>query len=206
MNSKSTFLLLLSYFILLTNSTAQNDNLPTGKEPGKCYAKCKVPKLDSEIIVFSEYTGVKTNNSTEKYTFEYFPNQIIFIKNNTKDNSDSWEKLYVSLDEPLEYWIVADTSLEKNYKITTLKFVDFEEHTLAKEEWREVLCDSKITTTIVQKLHEKLSNLGFECGSLANTITPKLKTALQQYQIANQLPIGQLNVETLKKLGIKIDP
>ncbi|NND94870.1 MAG: peptidoglycan-binding protein [Flavobacteriales bacterium] len=72
-------------------------------------------------------------------------------------------------------------------------------------DWREVLCESKITTYTIRQIQEALMGAGYDIGPAGadNVLGGDTRSALKQYQRDNNLPIGNLNIETLEALGIQ---
>ncbi len=71
-------------------------------------------------------------------------------------------------------------------------------------EWKEVICDSKVTYKLIKKIKEQLILEGFDLENYKRRdFGPAAKSALVQYQKANDLPIGNLDIETLNHLGVK---
>lgn len=69
-------------------------------------------------------------------------------------------------------------------------------------EWREVVCANKITTSMVQQVQRALKSRGYDPGPIDNIIGTQTKAALVKFQKANGLPVGNLDMETLKALGV----
>jgi hypothetical protein len=65
----------------------------------------------------------------------------------------------------------------------------------------EVLCN-KDYPQYIQQIQEKLAALGYDPGPVDGVLGRKTKNAITQYQADNNLPIGQLDFQTLKSLGI----
>jgi hypothetical protein len=198
---KKNSLLLFFFCTIVVESYAQEN---PSQEAGKCYAKCN-SGVSYTIETFAEYLGDKRVGSIEEYTIDLEPNQTIEKKKGVKskcyDPSSEdcflWETIDISDEESVTFWIVADTSVVKNFKMTTLKI------TKSKGiEWREVLCESNCTPTVIEEIYQKLTALGYYCGKQKSLISSDFKNALIKYQIKNNLPVGQLNIETLNQLKI----
>ena len=71
-------------------------------------------------------------------------------------------------------------------------------------EWREVVCGTKVTSALVQRVQTRLKALGYEPGPIDNILGSQTKTALIKYQKDKNLAQGQLSTETLKSLGIEL--
>ncbi|MBT8189084.1 MAG: OmpA family protein, partial [Bacteroidia bacterium] len=72
-------------------------------------------------------------------------------------------------------------------------------------EWREVVCDADITSELVRSVQSALIERGYNVGSAGadNVMGAATKSALVKFQKDNGLPVGQLDFETLRALGIK---
>ncbi len=69
-------------------------------------------------------------------------------------------------------------------------------------EWREVVCSNKITANLTQQVQRALRDRGYDPGPIDNVIGTKTKAALVKFQKDNGLPVGNLDMETLKALGV----
>ncbi len=72
-------------------------------------------------------------------------------------------------------------------------------------EWREVVCGGDITSALVRQVQNALIARGFNVGAAGadNVMGRDTKAALVKFQKDNGLPVGNLDFETLKALGIK---
>lgn len=72
-------------------------------------------------------------------------------------------------------------------------------------EWREIVCEADVTTELIRKVQQALIDRGYNVGpaGVDNVFGADTKSALVKYQKDKGLPIGTLNFETLKSLGIK---
>lgn len=69
-------------------------------------------------------------------------------------------------------------------------------------EWREVLCGEKVTGYTVRQIQDALRKAGYYKGISNNTMSPATKEALVKFQQNKGLPIGNVDFETLKALGV----
>lgn len=69
-------------------------------------------------------------------------------------------------------------------------------------EWREVLCGEKVTGYTIRQIQEALNKKGYNIGTPDNVMGAKTKAALIKFQKDHRLPEGQLDMETLKALGV----
>jgi hypothetical protein len=66
---------------------------------------------------------------------------------------------------------------------------------------REVICPTDYKEYI-RPLQEKLHTLGYDVGTIDGVLGRKTKDVLLIYQVENNLPVGQLDLETMKHLGL----
>ena len=72
-----------------------------------------------------------------------------------------------------------------------------------EDEWREVVGqETEITADLVRRVQIALNQNGYKLKT-DNVISDETKNALKEFQKVNNLPIGALDFETLKALGIK---
>jgi hypothetical protein len=69
-------------------------------------------------------------------------------------------------------------------------------------EWREVICPKDVTTARITQIQRALRDKGYNPGPIDNIFGAQTKAALIKFQKANGLPVGQLDTETLKALGV----
>lgn len=68
--------------------------------------------------------------------------------------------------------------------------------------WVEVMCPKDVEAEIVQQIQLSLMHEGIYRGAITGKMTNETKSALKYFQQNNNLPIGNLNKETLLKLGL----
>ncbi len=73
-----------------------------------------------------------------------------------------------------------------------------------KIEWRPVLCQTNVTPSIVRSLQEALQTANFDPGPIDGVLGRQTLAAVESYQQANSLPVGNLTLETLETLGVPI--
>lgn len=69
--------------------------------------------------------------------------------------------------------------------------------------WTEILCAEKTTNDVVRRLQGALNAAGYQVGTPDGVMGVRTQAALKQYQTDKGLPIGNMNLETLKSLGIE---
>jgi len=82
--------------------------------------------------------------------------------------------------------------------ITTQKLV----RTGGFSDWVEVLCQSKVTSAKVIEVQQALQARGYNPGPIDDKMGPRTKEALLLFQKDNGLPMGNLNIDTLRALGV----
>ncbi len=98
--------------------------------------------------------------------------------------ASTFEELVPAKYETIEYFVTAD---QGGY--TT---------------WSEVLCQEKTTVGIVRKVQQALTDKGYLVGSIDGVMGRQTKIALEKFQQDKALPIGNLNIKTLKALGLDV--
>ena len=70
-------------------------------------------------------------------------------------------------------------------------------------DWREILCSQNLTTQRIVAIQRALKAAGYNPGPLDNVFGAETKAALVKYQTDKNLPVGNLNMETLRALGVE---
>jgi len=70
------------------------------------------------------------------------------------------------------------------------------------QEWKEVLCADKLNEQRILAIQKALKTEGYDPGPFDNMFGAKTKEALIKFQQDKGLPVGNLNLETLKVLGV----
>ena len=72
-------------------------------------------------------------------------------------------------------------------------------------EWREVVCETAIDATLYTRIQQALVDRGYNVGSAGvdGAWGAASKAALVKFQRDNSLPVGALDLETLKALGVR---
>ena len=70
-------------------------------------------------------------------------------------------------------------------------------------EWKEILCADKLTASKIIAIQKALKAHGYDPGALDDVFGAQTKAALVKYQQDKGLPVGNLNMETLKSLGVE---
>ncbi len=70
-------------------------------------------------------------------------------------------------------------------------------------EWREILCQTNMTHDRISDIQTALMTKGFNPGPIDGVIGSRTMAAVNSFQKANNLPVGQyMNIATVKALGV----
>lgn len=207
-------MLIVFYSCSSTSSVADRsyDHLGMPSAPGKCYAKAMMSdQYETSIVEYVEYTG---NAEEENVEVEWVEEAVV-------ERSTKWEKrradknclsknpedcmVWCLVETPaqtIRYLTVKDTSITSNYRI-----VEEEIKVITKPggftEWKEVICQSDQTPEFYSSLLQALFREGYKVDPNSTIFNQLSKNALVKYQKDNNLPAGQLDMETLDALGVK---
>ena len=70
-------------------------------------------------------------------------------------------------------------------------------------EWKEIICEQNVTEAKINAIQQALQREGYDPGNMDNQMSGKTKEALIKFQQDKGLPVGNLNIETLKALGVE---
>ena len=94
-----------------------------------------------------------------------------------------------SIDIPAEYKTVSRRQLVKAGGFT---------------EWKEVVCETAPGySDLVRRVQVALNSRGYDVGTPDNQNGPRTKAALIKFQKDNGLPVGLLDLDTLRTLGVQ---
>ena len=194
-----------------TRSAPSNDIGKMPNKPGACFAKSQMPGLTTKefVAVLPIYTGEAKINEVELDTIDLQLQEggTEWVKKKadlnclSADPDDCLVWCLVEKETIVEQFIVVkDTSQSKHFKMTEIfNEVQNYEGNLA---WVEVLCASKLTTSLINEVQGFLSQNNYLSGTINGKMNNKTKEALKKYQKENSLPIGQLDFQTLDLMGI----
>jgi Putative peptidoglycan binding domain len=69
-------------------------------------------------------------------------------------------------------------------------------------EWKEFSVGNESWSGIIRAMQTELKKRGYEAGEIDNVLGTKTKAACIRFQKDNHLPVGTLNLETLRALGL----
>lgn len=208
---KTYLTLAFCLFALFSMAQAPGD-LPPNAEPGKCFAKCLIGddfRISTfEVAVYSGTPEDKTvKRKTKKIILAEGKTEWVKKKSDRKclsgDPNDCLVWCLVETPEvSVEREVVLDLSKTDAYVMET-----FEKKELKKKggftEWKEIICANKVNSNLIRQIQNALLSEGFleELPRKAK-FKSKTKQALQSFQRENDLPIGNLDFETMDALNI----
>jgi peptidoglycan hydrolase-like protein with peptidoglycan-binding domain len=65
------------------------------------------------------------------------------------------------------------------------------------------LCGDKVTGYTIRQIQQALKDKGYDPGPVDNILGSRTKAALTKFQKEKNLPVGNLDLDTLKALGVK---
>jgi hypothetical protein len=198
----------LKYLIILLtisiSGICQINMLPEYQEPGKCYAKCFVGGNYEEYEeVLFVYIG--ENNPAEDQNLEIIELEIDNGKSWVKKKSINGKEVYCMVEEESEkkteeIIVVKDTTQTKDYVVEY--FTKKRPISKPEIEWREVICGDEVDSKLIIDIQNGLVDNGYIELNITGKLDSKTKSILTEYQKANGLPIGNLNIETMNSLKI----
>jgi hypothetical protein len=114
---------------------------------------------------------------------------------------------------PAEYKTVKVRKLVQPESVQRIP-VEAEYQTLTKRvlvsggqmDWRPVLCETNMSSGVIQELQRALDNAGFHPGPIDGIYGPRTRSAVRAYQESKGLATGGLTLNTLNSLGVRISP
>ncbi len=87
------------------------------------------------------------------------------------------------------------------------EYKDVEERRLVRaggySAWTEILCADKTTASTIRKIQRALRARGYSIGEVDGVMGTRTQAALGKFQLDYELPLGNLNMETLAALNIE---
>ncbi len=206
-NFRSVLTILILNLTTLYLNAQPEARMPS--EPGKCFAKCLI---QDKFLTITDSFPIYSNIENIDYDIELIELHPSCQKWVTKKADKDCES-----DDPNDclVWCLIDVEeLTKEVKIPInpslageLSYEVYESKKLISKggwtEWREVVCGKDVTKDLVKKVQFALVEKGYlgETG-INNILGKETKAALVLFQKENELPVGQLDFETLASLGI----
>ena len=188
------------------------------EETGKWVKKKKDPNCFSdnpEDCLIACYEKIPAVYQTETYDVMLTPEKTVekiipaVYKTITKQVIDTPEEIVEMPYDPIYKTVTEKVMVNpETVREETIPAVYKEvfEKKLAKQGgytvWTEILCANKTSASTIRKLQRALRAEGYSIGSVDGVLGTRTQTSLKQFQIDNELPVGNLNMETLEALGI----
>jgi|GEM_PF-2178863 len=172
-----------------------------------CEAKCLISgDYLNRFQVFNEVDGSANVEETVETTMMTIPAHTKWVKKKADRNCHSSDPndclVWCLVEVPEKYetvQVLVDGSLNRNFSKRVIK-TQIKVSDGGFSEYRKVLCEEDITEEIADAIRNALNVRGYEAGSENGIIDADLKAALVTFQREMQLPIGQLDFETLSRL------
>ena len=198
MNTRFFFSIILIFF----HQFLFAQNLPRNAEPGKCYAQSMILEWEEEkeMILPVYYGDDKKGIDLDSLYFfvEEQSGKLIYLENKLVRSSPIWKNC--KKEDYEKIIILKDTTQIKDFIIEAINYVEIKN---SYTEWKEVLCSQEITANTFRNIRDALNKAGFISDENKELMSDfEIKRALTMYQRINNLPIGQLDKETLRALKI----
>jgi len=79
-----------------------------------------------------------------------------------------------------------------------------EKVTEGRMEWRQILCETNVSTDVITKIQMALQRAGHNPGPIDGVLGRQTRDAMKSYQQKKGLAVGELTYETIKSLGVKL--
>ncbi len=171
------------------------------KNPEDCYVVCfeEVPAKYRTETYQEEVTPARTEQITIPARFTTITKRVVDQPARTEQITIPAEYRTINRRVVVQPASASEVVVEAVYKTV-------QEKRLVKQGgysvWTEILCSSKTTTPNISRIQQSLKDKGLYDGPVDGVLGVKTQTALKQYQINNNLPAGNLNMETLNSLGV----
>lgn len=177
------------------------------QEPGKCYAKCKMSGVGEKVIsAVGTYGTDETIPEDILESREVAPADEKWVKKRADKNclapdpKDCLVWCLVKIDPIYDKrWVEIDSSGDAHLQVV------YSEYTIPNTEgltqWKEVVCEGDLTPSLISEIRVALIDRGYEAG-VGKKADDEFKQALLKFQDENNLPYGQMDVETLSALGV----
>jgi len=185
--------------------TSQKSNPPKIKDempsdPEKCYAKSIIVDQTEKIEKdFSIYDGDAEQKDVD---IEVMQIEISPASTKWKKQNEEWTLVEIPA-EYKTYNVLLDTTQTSNYHIETITTKTTIISTGGFTEWKEVVCEEDRTDKLIKEIQTALSDKEYSGGLINGIFDDKWNQALVSFQKENELPLGQLDTETLDYLEVQ---
>jgi len=175
--------------------------VPPYAEPGRCYAKCL---MLNQYQAFEKHFPIFTGTASDSLELDtlYFAEKEDSHELILLGRLDDLQRAELKDLDALEQVVcIPDTSQTEDFIMETFFFLRLKRKGGFRE-WREVLCNEDIGKVIDPLQNALLENGYLESEERTNVLNKEIIGALAKYQKDHNLPIGELDVETLEHLEI----
>jgi len=180
-----------------------------------CHAKCLMPPgfEVEEAESYPVFTGAFLDNTeyTEEILIQISTSSTKWVKKKADKNCLSANPddclVWCLVDVPGQtktITVVTDTSRTKDYEYRKVKKLTKVEGK-GVTEWRPVLCETNQTVSIISQIQNTLRAKEYYYGSTTGLMDTATKKALVAFQKESDLPVGNLDFDTLDALSINLD-
>lgn len=209
---RKQLLLLVGSLVLFSQCSTSNS---MKFNDGKCYGKVLIPYQTAQAYEeYAVYTGDETQENVELEI------KTIVVQ----EKSKNWVKkkadrncMAPDPDDCLVWCLVetprkeetltllVDTTQSKNFELKKIyKNTNPDPTVKGTTEWKEVVCEKDVTASLISQIQTALRSKLIYNNEVNGKFDAVTKQAIRDFQIKNNLPQGQLDLESLKALGIEI--
>jgi len=196
------------------NSLFDTSSLPPTSKNGACYTKYVTQdRYINKANSFLVYTG---NNSKQEVNFEIqqievTPAKSAWVRKKLPPEdcipNKSNDCVVACLEETpaiyKEFKVLKDTTQTKDFELVNLdQEVLLEKGGLSY--WIEIVCAKNMTPSLLKKVQMTLIEKGYYSEAVTGLFDEYTRESLKKFQATERLPIGTLNLETMKALGISV--
>ena len=177
-----------------------------------CHAQCIILYDDTGASIFSEKKYYVFTGDVNAEQVEVEIETIVLKKAGTKWEKRKADKNCLSADpNDCMVWclvetpeilkvvpILLDTMQSKNFEYRKIEYKFKRE----ANEWREVICKKDVTKSLISQIQILLKEKGYYQGDITMKVDKNTISSLEHFQEDFDLPIGNLDYETLDVLGI----
>ncbi|HMV79878.1 MAG TPA: peptidoglycan-binding domain-containing protein [Leptospiraceae bacterium] len=184
--------------------------------PGSCFIRKKTPAVYNTVSEKVLVKPAETKTVDVPEVTETVEERIIDKEGYTYWVTNETNEIWYQEEVPTTYKIVKKQIVKSPAERKTVEipaeYRTIDKQVVVKEEsydWQEVLCGNNATKETVKSLQDKLKSAGFSPGNTDGNLDEDTMKALNEYQSKNRLPVDKnnyINMESLKKLGVKVQP
>ena len=170
--------------------------------------KVKTPATTSEVVIPAEYATVKKQVLKTPATVreEDVPAEYATVSKQMVKSPATFREEMVPAEFKTQTNRVVKAAASTRSEDIPAEYTTITKRKLVKPggftEWREVLCGEKVTGYTVRQIQAALIKAGYDPGPTDNVMGARTKAALTKFQKDKGLPLGNLDMETLKALGV----